>query len=138
MKLNRLASVLVAVALVAPTLIAAEDITGKWGGSFVITMDTNPPKEDVVHMVATQKGTELTGSIGPNENEQMPIQNGKVVTTKEAGKEVTKATFQVTEPGGAAAIHFELALIGGHLKGKAKGENGGHTMNVAVDMTRIK
>jgi hypothetical protein len=136
MKLNRLASVLVAVVLLAPAMFAAEDLTGKWSGSFVITMDSNPPREDVVHMVATHKGTDLTGSVGPNENEQLPISNGKIVTTKEGGKELTKVTFQAVADG--ATIHFDLALIDGHLKGKAKAEHDGHTMSVVIDMTRVK
>ena len=133
---NRFASALIAVVLVAPAVFAAEDLTGKWGGSFVITMDSNPPRDEVVHMVATHKSTDLTGTIGPSPEQQMEILKGKVVTTKEAGKEVTKATFEVLAEG--ATIHFDLALIDGHLKGKAKGEHDGHTMSVAVDMTRVK
>jgi hypothetical protein len=137
MKLNRFASALVAVVLVVPAVFAAEDLTGKWAGSFVISMDGNPGKEDVVHMVvATHKGADLTGTIGPNPNEQMEIVNGKVVTTKEAGKEVTKVTFQAVADG--ESIHFDLALIEGRLKGKAKAEHDGHTMSVVVDMTRLK
>ena len=136
MKLNRFASALVAVVLVAPAAFAAEDLTGKWGGSFVITQDGNPPQDDVVHMVATQKGTELTGTIGPNPDKQMAIAEGKIATTKEAGKEITKVTFHTVVEG--AAVHFDLALIDGHLKGKAKAELDGHTMSVVIDMTRVK
>ena len=136
MRLNRFASALVAVVLVAPAAFAAEDLTGKWGGSFVITMDGNPPQDDVVHMVATQKGTELTGTVGPNADKQVAIAAGKVVTTKEAGKEVTKVTFHAVVEG--AEIHFDLALIDGHLKGKAKAERDGRTLSAVLDMTRVK
>ena len=136
MKLNRFASALVAVVLVAPAVFAAEDLTGKWGGSFVITVDGNPPQDEVVHLVATHKGTDLTGTIGPNPDRQFAISNGKVVTTKEEGKEVTTVTFQAVAD--AATIHFDLALIDGHLKGKAKAEGDGHTMSVVLDMTRVK
>jgi len=136
MKLNRFASALVAVVLVAPAVFAAEDLTGKWSGSFVITMDSNPPQDKLIHMVATHKGAELTGTVGPDPDQQVAIVEGKVVTAKEAGKDVTKVTFHAIAEG--APIHFDLALIDGHLKGKAKAENDGHTMSVVVDMTRVK
>ena len=136
---SRFATVLIAVLMLAPAVFAAEDLTGKWGGSFVITMDGQPPREDVVHMVATHKGTELTGTVGPNPDRQWTILNGKVATTKVEGKEVTKITFEVVVDGdGGHKAQFDLALIGDHLKGTAKAEGDGHVMSVAVDMTRVK
>jgi len=44
-------------------------------------------------MIVKQSGTTLTGSGGPDENQQWPIQNGKI-----AGN---KITAQVTSPDGA-------------------------------------
>src|ERR1035441_2307871 len=44
-------------------------------------------------MIVKQSGTTLTGSGGPDENEQWPIQNGKI--------DGNKITAQVTSPEGA-------------------------------------
>jgi hypothetical protein len=140
MKLNRFASVLVAVVLSAPAVFAAEDLTGKWSGSFVITMDGGDPREDVAHLVVTKHaGTEFTGSVGPNPDQQWPILKAKVDTVKAEGKEVTKLSFDVQAEGGAGPmIHFELELVAGHLKGKAGAEADGRTMSALVDLTRVK
>jgi preprotein translocase subunit SecD len=139
MTLNRFAGVLVVALLLAPSLIAAEDLSGQWSGTFIITMDEQPPRDDVAHMVAKHTGAELTGTIGPNTNEQYPIANGKVVTAKEDGKDVTRATFEVSEGGGSGPVlRFELTLAGGRLKGSAKGEHEGHKMAAAIDLARVK
>src|SRR5436190_4216415 len=110
MNMKRFAPVLMLLLLLSPNLFAAEDLTGKWGGTFVITADENPPKDDTAHLVLKQVGTTLTGTAGPNENEQMEIANGKVEAVKKDGKDVTNVTFDVTE-GGGPAIHFALTLV---------------------------
>jgi len=47
---------------------AASPITGPDGSS----------KESTAFLKLKQNGTEITGSVGPNEDEQHPIQKGKV------------------------------------------------------------
>ena len=138
MNTSRFARALVLFLLATPVLLAAEDLTGKWGGTFVFT-EEGQPHDDVAHMVAKQTGAELTGTVGPNPDKQFPILKGKIETTKEAGKESTKVTFDV-EPNGAGGpvMHFLLALVDGHLKGNAKGEHDGQTMSATVDLTRLK
>ena len=140
MKLNRFASALVAVVLLAPAVFAAEDLTGKWSGAFIITMDGGDPRDDVAHMVvAKHAGAELTGSVGPNPDQQWPILKAKVDVVKADGKEVTKLSFDVQAEGGAGPlIHFDLELVAGHLKGKAGAEADGRKMSAVVDLTRIK
>lgn len=137
MNMKRFAPVLMLLLLLSPTLFAAEDVTGKWGGTFVITIDNNPPKDDTAHLVFKQTGTTLTGTAGPNENEQMAIANGKVETVKKDGKDVTNVTFDVTE-GDGPAIHFVLTLVDGHLKGKAQAEMDGRKLSAVLDVTRLK
>lgn len=134
--MKRLVSAIGLAVLLASTLLASippstpnagEDITGKWAGSFVITMD-GETKDDVAYMVFKQTGTELTGTAGPNADQQWTIQKGKV--------EGNKVTFEV--PADGPVIKFELTLADGHLKGEAKGEHDGKTMKVAVDLQRKK
>jgi hypothetical protein len=112
--------------LLAPAM-AAEDLSGKWAGSFIITMD-GETRDDVAYLVLKQNGAELTGTAGPNEQQQWAILKGKV--------EGNKVTFEVQtdEP----LLKFELTLVDGHLKGEAKAEHEGKTMKAAVDVTRKK
>lgn len=112
--------------LLATALFAAADgVTGKWSGSFVITMD-GETKDEMAYMDLKQKGTELTGTAGPSQDEQWPVQNGKV--------EGDKLTFDVQS--GGPLIKFNLTLADGHLKGDAKAEHEGRTMKAAVDLQR--
>ena len=60
--------------LFAMSLMGA-DVTGKWSGSF---MPNGEEHTRPVFMILNQDGDKLTGSGGPNESEQHPMQNGKV------------------------------------------------------------
>lgn len=112
--------------LLASALLAAADgVTGKWAGNFVITLD-GETKDDVAYMVLKQDGTELTGTAGPNAEQQWPIQTGKV--------EGNKLTFAVQSDG--PLVKFDLTLVDGHLKGEAKAEHDGHTMKAVMDLQR--
>lgn len=137
MKLSRFAGAVVAVLLFTPSLFAAEDLTGKWSGKFVATMDGGTPNEDVAYMTFKQTGTDLAGTAGPGVDRQMPIQKGTIVVAKVGAKETTTASFDVQLEEGPV-LHFELELIDGHLKGKAKAEQGGMTLTATVDVTRVK
>ena len=53
----------------------AGDLSGKWSGYFKV----DGGDHDVPQLfILQQQGTKLTGSGGPNESEQYPIENGKV------------------------------------------------------------
>jgi hypothetical protein len=137
MKLSRITGVLVAILLIAPALLAAEDLTGKWGGSFITSMNGGTPKDDVAHMVLKQTGKELSGSAGPNADMQWPIVKGAITVAGTAPKETTKVSFDVQMAEGPV-LHFDLDLVDGHLKGNAKAEMNGMTMSAVVDVTRLK
>ena len=114
--------------LLAPSLMAAEDLTGKWSGSFVITFSDGETKDSTAFMDLKQKEAEITGTAGENPERQWSIQKGKV--------EGNKITFEVQTEG--PLIKFELALVGGHLKGEAKAEHEGRSMKAAIDLQRQK
>jgi len=136
---SRIARVLAVVLLLSPVLYAAEDITGKWAGSFIVNHG-GQQENSTAHMVAKQAGADVTGTIGPNEDQQWPILKGKIATTKVDGKDVTKITFDVEVPGpsGTTLAHFALALTDGHLKGSAKAEENGAPIDALLDLQRIK
>lgn len=55
--------------------VFAADLSGKWTGSF----RAGGADHDVPQLfIFKQNGNELTGSGGPNESEQYPIEHGKV------------------------------------------------------------
>ncbi len=126
--MKRLASLFGFILLVAPVLMAAEDLTGKWSGTFNISSSDGDTKDSQAFVVLKQSGTELTGTAGPNSNEQWPILKGKV--------EGNKVTFEVQSDG--PLVKFELTLAEGHLKGEAKAEHEGKSMKAAVDLQRQK
>jgi hypothetical protein len=116
------------VLLLAPGLMAADDLTGKWSGSFIITRSDGGTKDSTAFMDLKQNGAELTGTAGENPDRQWAIQKGKV--------EGNKITFELQADG--PVIKFELTLIDGHLKGEAKGEHGEKSMKAAIDLQRQK
>jgi len=140
MKAARFAGLLVAVALLVPTVFAAEDLTGIWSGAFNTSIDGGAPNPDVAYMVIKHTGAEVNGTVGPNADQQWSIEKGKVAVATVDGKESTKVTFEVHMNGTSDGplIRFELELVGGHLKGKANGEFEGMTMAAEVDLARSK
>ena len=140
--MKRFAPVLMLLLLLAPAVFAAEDLTGKWGGTLKVSMDGNPPRDTPAVLVLKQTGATLTGTAGPGEGEgeQMPLANGKVETVKKDGKDVTTVTFSVKDGhnDNAPAISFALTVVDGHLKGKAEAAMDGHTLVAVLDVARVK
>lgn len=137
MNTSRVGRALILVLLFSPCLIAAEDVSGIWSGTFITTVDGGAPHDDLAYLVLKQAGADLTGTAGPNADQQMPIAKGKVETVKVDGKDTTKAAFDITTGDGMMA-HFDLSLVDGRLKGKATAERDGHTMSATIDVARVK
>jgi hypothetical protein len=116
------------VLFLAPALMAAEDLTGKWSGSFIIKFPDAEPKDSTAFMDLKQKESEITGTAGENPDRQWAIQKGKV--------EGNKVTFEVQTEG--PLLKFELTLVDGHLKGEARAEHEGKSVTAAVDLQRQK
>ena len=112
------------IAALAMTAMAA-DVSGKWSGTFT------PEGQNAgnAFLVLKQSGASLTGSAGPDENQQWAISDGKV-----AGN---KLTGQVTSPDGAI-YKFTLSLEGEHIKGSIEVNAGGQAMKGMLDVTRVK
>ena len=104
---------------------AAEDFTGKWSGSFVITSPMQ--NDDVILMELKHKGAELTGTAGPKADQQWPLK-GTV--------DGNKLAFEVQSEG--LALKFALTFADGHLKGEASAERDGTKFAATVDAQRAK
>lgn len=118
--------VLLAVALVLSA--SAADITGAWSGTFTITTPDGKTSDDTVHLVLKQDGSAVTGTAGPNAEQQVPITKGTITGNK--------VMLEVPVPDGM--FKFDVALEGEHLKGEVTRTAGGESMKAKMDATRVK
>jgi len=124
-----LCSLMVVLAVFA-VYAAAADVSGKWSGTFTQMRSDGTSEDGAAFMVLKQTGSEITGTGGPDEGEQWPIQKGKI--------EGNKITGQVQDPNGAT-FTLSLMLEGDHIKGDVTVTSPeGETMKAKLDMTRVK
>src|SRR5215475_2643490 len=95
-----------ALALSATTDV---NVSGKWSGSFNATTPDGGSKESTALLLLKQNGTEITGSVGPDEERRYPIQKGKI--------EGDKITLEVQEDN--HIVVFELVATDERIKGNA-------------------
>jgi hypothetical protein len=120
--------IFVAMAALAVLAVADVDVTGKWSGSFNATGPNGETKESTALLVLKQSGSDITGTVGPNEDEQFPIQKGKI--------EGDKITIEADHDG--QSIKFDLVLASGRITGDAQMARDGQTMKAKIDVTRGK
>ena len=111
-------------------LCAADvNVTGKWSGSFI---DVSRPGGDSGGSSALldlkQDGRDITGTVGPNEENRLPIQKGKI--------EGDKITLEVMQHG--SVMKFDLVVDGDHIKGEANASHDGESLKAKIDVTRAK
>ncbi len=112
------------IAICAMTALAA-DVTGKWSGTF------SPEGQDASNafVILKQAGSTVTGSAGPDENQQWPLNNGKI--------QGNKLTGEVASPDGVV-YKLDLVLEGEHIKGNITMSREGQTMKATIDVTKVK
>jgi preprotein translocase subunit SecD len=126
-----LAALLTLVIAAAPQAQHADDLTGKWSGTFSAQMPDGTYRDMGIFMSLTHKEKTLTGTAGPNEDQQWAITKGVV--------EGTKISFMVNEGGQSGPqIAFTLTSEGGRLKGEANGEQNGEKRHAKIDVGRVK
>ena len=136
--MKRVAPALILLLLLTPHLLAAEDLTGTWGGTLLMAMD-GKEKNGPMLMVLKQTGGTFTGTAGPDEKRQNAATvKGTVETVKRDGKDVTNVTLDLTPEGDHVAMRFVLTLEDGRLKGKGQSEFEGHKMTGVLDVARLK
>ena len=108
-------AILLGVLLSAATLNAA-DVTGRWSGTMDFKSAGGTTESGPAYMILKQEGSKVTGTGGPNESEQYPIQNGKL--------EGDKLTFESVT--GGDTMYFDLRVKGDQIDGdiKASGDAG--------------
>jgi hypothetical protein len=119
--------------LCALPAVAAEDLSGKWSGSFVGLDPNGQQMTEQIVMNLVHKGAELTGTAGPNDQQQWKILNGKV--------DGNKISFDVPGGGdnqGGPLLKFAMNYADGHLKGDVNVDMGDKKLTAKIDTTRVK
>ena len=120
-----MSKLLFALAFAALAVFGA-NVTGKWSGSFIETTE-GQAKNDTAYMVLTQNGSNITGSVGPRADHQLPIKTGTI--------DGNKVKLEVVPPGDPVIV-FELTLDGDRMTGEAHGESDGQKKTAKVDVKR--
>ena len=120
--------VLLVIAVLTGVALADTNVTGKWSGSFNATNPNGETKESTAVLMLKQNGADITGTVGPNEDEQFPIQKGKI--------EGDKITLQADHDG--RTMTFNLVLASERITGEAQMSRDGETMKAKIDVTRAK
>jgi hypothetical protein len=121
-------AILLVLLLSAATLNAA-DVTGRWSGTMDLKNAEGATGSGPTYIILKQEGSKVTGTGGPNENEQYPIQNGKL--------EGDKLTFESVT--GGNTMYFDLRVKGDQIDGDIKGGEGGKlTAKISVKRVAAK
>lgn len=116
---------LLLVALAAVTISAA-DATGTWTGT--LTPSGGDGQSHPAHIVLKQQGTALTGTAGPDTQEQRPIQNGKA--------DNGTVTFEVQND--TSVMKFVLKQDADEMTGDVTRERDGQKQNATLSVKRTK
>jgi len=117
--------VLTAVAGIA---MADTNVTGNWAGSFNITRPNGDTNDSTAFLVLKQTGSEITGTVGPNESEQFPIKKGKI--------EGERITLEADHDG--RAIKLDLKLDADRISGEVNMSDANDTAKAKLDVKRVK
>lgn len=115
-----------------PALQAGGSINGAWAGSVIVKHD-GQTHEEQIHTVLKEAEGVVTGTAGPDADNQYRILKGKVTSSGAT----TAVTFEVIVNG--ALMSFTLKLADGRLKGdvKIEGEDG-RPQIATVDLKRLR
>ena len=118
----------VLLAALVGVALADVDVTGKWSGTFSPIGPNGETKESTAVLVLKQSGTDITGTAGPNEDEQFPIQKGKI--------EGDKIMLEVDHEGNT--LKLDLKLAADRITGEAHMSKDGQSMMAKIDVSRAK
>src|SRR5579883_1764747 len=107
---------------------AGADVTGKWTGTFVMDGAKDGARESAVILNLKQDGSVLSGTAGPTEDQQWPVEKGRV--------EGDRGHLEVQSSG--PLLKFDLALASDHLKGDAHISANGQELSAKVDAQRAR
>lgn len=113
---------IVGILLILVSTAVAADLSGKWSGTFrAAGADHDVPQV----FILKQDGSKLSGSGGPDEGEQYPIENPRI--------DDDKVAFEITT--GEWKFSYRLKMSGSHLTGdlELKSADSKRTAKVALN-----
>ena len=119
---------IVLIATLALVAAPETDVTGKWSGTFVVSDANGETKDSTALLMLKQTGSDISGSVGPNEGEQHAIKKGNI--------DRDKITLLVEDEG--RVINFDLILAADRIRGDARMSHDGQTATAKLDVTRAK
>ena len=111
--------------LAAVGLMAA-DATGTWTGTLMAPQSDGTEKPGPAYLVLKQDGVKISGSAGPNADEQHPMREGKA--------DNGAITFEVAA--GSAVMKFSLKQDGEEIKGTVARDRDGETQTAKLAVKR--
>jgi hypothetical protein len=118
---------LFAILLFAAAACAADaNVTGRWTGNAVITMPDGQTIERTALFILTQSGAAVTGTAGPDESQQLPLQDGKL--------EGSRLTFRVVTED--VLFNFTLTADQDRMQGEVNGTQAGMALKIKLDLSR--
>jgi hypothetical protein len=109
--------------LAATVCLLAADPSGKWSGTLQPTDGGEPHP---AYIILKADGNKLSGSGGPDETEQHPIESGRV--------EGDRLIFVV--PAGERTLYFDLKIKGDEIEGDLEMKKGEEKKTGKVSLKR--
>src|SRR2546430_1653908 len=116
--------VLVCWSLLCFPACGAQNLTGKWVGTFHVLPQGGGPREDKAVVILKQQGEEVTGTLGETESKQMPLKKGKI----------TRNSLKIEMEGNP--VVFTLTLDGDKLTGEIRDAHDESKVLARVDLKR--
>jgi len=117
----------IALLLVLSAFTLLADVTGKWSGAAQSASAGGESHE--LFFIIKQDGKTLTGSGGPNEDEQHPMETGTV--------EGERLQFKV--PAGKGVLSFDLKAKGDEINGQVEfKKDDGESQTLTVALKKVK
>jgi len=126
--MKRLTFCLLAVFALAGLALADTNVTGRWTGTFAMIGPNGETNDGEALLVLKQTGSDISGTVGPNEGEQHQITKGTI--------EGDKITLESAD--GAIVIHFALVVKEDRITGDAHAERDGRKMQAKLDVKKQK
>ncbi len=112
------------ILLLAATIgVLAADPSGKWSG---FLKPTNGEESHPAYLILKADGDKLSGSGGPNESEQHPMENGRI--------DGDRLIFAV--PAGKGTLHFDVKIDGDEITGQVELKGGEEDKAATVTLKR--
>jgi hypothetical protein len=119
-------AVVMLIVLLCVAGAAASDVAGKWSGTFKASGGDRGIPQVVIFK---QEGNKLTGSAGPDADEQYPIENGRI--------EGNRVRFELTS--GEWRFSYDLQRAGDdEMKGNLELTSVNNRRTAVVSLSRVK